>query len=151
MMIWYASRVVCDTLVTGTMAYQLWFERTRSFDSSIRSYLAIETGGLTCGVVMVELLLFFQSGSSYCFTLMMIRGKVYSNSLSAFINSRAPLSRRGDPADQEVSSFGDVNSANRKPTSAWSTQVESCAGIRATDGGVNVYTAQQRDIVDAEV
>ncbi|KAF8074483.1 hypothetical protein FPV67DRAFT_582646 [Lyophyllum atratum] len=106
LMAWLATSIVCDLMITVTLSVQLWMKKQKTFHfvnhvvhRGVR--MAIETGGLTCGVAIAELVLFLTPQSSYLHMLVIISGKIYSNSLLASLNSRAPIFRKDDPADEE--------------------------------------------------
>jgi len=111
---WLVTSIVCDLMITVTLSVQLWMKKQKEFHfvnhvvhRGVR--MALETGGLTCGVAIAELVLFLTPQSPYLHMLVIISGKIYSNSLLASLNSRAPIFRKDDPADEEV---WEVNNAS---------------------------------------
>ncbi|KAF5371381.1 hypothetical protein D9615_009653 [Tricholomella constricta] len=99
---WLSLSIICDVLITVTLVVQLRSKQSSDFKFVNHvlhraARMAIETGGLTSLVAIAELVLYMTS-RSYFFAL----GKVYSNSLLASLNSRAPIFRKDDPADEEV-------------------------------------------------
>ncbi|KAF8074482.1 hypothetical protein FPV67DRAFT_582630 [Lyophyllum atratum] len=104
---WLATSIVCDLLITITLVQQLWIKRHKEFrftnivvHRALR--IAIETGAVTCGVAIIELVLCLTPKSPYVHLLILVSGKIYSNSLLVSLNSRAPFFRKNCPADEEV-------------------------------------------------
>ncbi|KAF8054999.1 hypothetical protein FPV67DRAFT_1545907 [Lyophyllum atratum] len=121
LMAWLATSIVCDLMIIVTLSVQLWIKKQKTFHfvnhvvhRGMR--MAIETGGLTCGVAIAELVLFLTPQSSYLHMLVIISGKIYSNSLLASLNSRAPIFRKDDPADEEVWEVNHASIAFRRTT-----------------------------------
>ncbi|KAF5368268.1 hypothetical protein D9615_010365 [Tricholomella constricta] len=105
---WLSISIVCDVLITVTLVVQLRAKRNRDFKYVNHvlhraARMAIETGGLTCLIAIAELALFASWRNVHFFALIIISGKVYSNSLLASLNSRAPTFRKDfPPEDVEV-------------------------------------------------
>jgi len=68
--------------------------------------MTIEMGIITLVTAIAKLvLLTLFNRSTYCSELIIISGKIYSNSLMASLNSRAPMFRKEDISDVEVLEF----------------------------------------------
>lgn len=83
--------------------------------------MAIETGALTCCAVVIELVLYLTSYSTYWFILVIVSGKIYSNSFLASLNARAPMIRMEDSSDEVIWKADDVELVFRKTFGATST------------------------------
>lgn len=116
---WLATCIVCDIFITVTLVTQLRSVTSSEFRSTnhvvhraIR--MAVETGGITSLVAIAELVLYVASiGNIYFFMFIIISGKVYSNSLMASLNSRAPIFSKNDTVD-EVAWNGEGFNLERK-------------------------------------
>jgi len=134
-MVWLPSNIACDLLITGTLVTLLRSKSNEGFKfvnqvvhRAMR--MALETGALTCGVAIAELVLYLNSWrTSYWCLLMIISGKVYSNSLLASLNSRAATFRGDEPADVIVwrEDDSEVNVASGRTFTTRSTQMENTA------------------------
>ncbi|KAF8074492.1 hypothetical protein FPV67DRAFT_583382 [Lyophyllum atratum] len=127
---WLVVCIACDILITVTLVIQLRSKRSNQFRSTnhvlhraIR--MTIETGGLTSLVAIATLALYISTPFTvYYFMLIIISGKMYSNSFLASLNSRAAIFRRSDPSE-EVVWFGEEFNLERKITfTAKPTQTE---------------------------
>jgi len=132
LLLWLGLTLFCDCLITITLFTQLWLKRNKEFrfvnrvlHRAIR--LTIETGGLTCGVAIVELVLMATSNTNSYYALIIFSGKIYSNSLLVSLNSRAPIFRKDEPADEEVWQVEEGNIAFRRTGTLRSTQT----GVRS--------------------
>ncbi|KAF8054998.1 hypothetical protein FPV67DRAFT_951190 [Lyophyllum atratum] len=126
---WSSTSMVCDLLITITLVIQLQLRRNQHFrfvnevvHRTIR--MAIETGALTCGIAIAELALYVNGRSTYYNMLIILCGKVYSNSLLASLNSRAPILRKDEPADKDVWHIDEGYISSSRSWTARSTQVE---------------------------
>ncbi|KAF5368259.1 hypothetical protein D9615_010362 [Tricholomella constricta] len=104
---WHYLGIFCDVLITVTLVVQLWAKRSSDFKFVNHvlhraTRMAVETGGLTCAIATVELVLYLRDWNPYFFSLVIFSGKVYSNSMLASLNSRAPTFQKDYPADVEV-------------------------------------------------
>ncbi|KAF8074484.1 hypothetical protein FPV67DRAFT_582938 [Lyophyllum atratum] len=124
---WLSTSMVCDLLITITLVIQLHLRRNQHFrfvnevvHRTIR--MAIETGALTCGIAIAELASYGRS--TYFNMLIILCGKVYSNSLLASLNSRAPILRKDEPADKDAWQIYEEHISSSRSWTARSTQVE---------------------------
>ncbi|KAF8055000.1 hypothetical protein FPV67DRAFT_1750531 [Lyophyllum atratum] len=125
---WLTTSIVCDLLITITLVLQLWIKRRKGFrftnivvHRALR--IAVETGAVTCGVAIIELVLCLTPKSPYVHLLILVSGKIYSNSLLVSLNSRAPFFRKNCPADEEVWEIENPSIAFRRTITATSTEL----------------------------
>ncbi|GLB43120.1 hypothetical protein LshimejAT787_1300210 [Lyophyllum shimeji] len=131
--IWLPSNIICDVLITGTLVALL--RSTRAEGSTFVRHvvhramrMALETGALTCGIAIAELVLYLHDWrTSYWCMLMVISGKIYSNSLLASLNSRADTFKQGEPVDVVAWRVDDPEASvlSRQTLSPRSTRIES--------------------------
>lgn len=120
--LWLSASVTCDVMITATIVVQLL--RCRSED--IFSYktnqmihrairMTIETGALTAAVAITDLVLYLNAdANAWYFMFGLLIGKIYSNSLLASLNSRAPIFQI-ESADV-VTSGGSIWNSNQRST-----------------------------------
>ncbi|KAJ7149713.1 hypothetical protein C8R46DRAFT_1125850 [Mycena filopes] len=98
---WLAGSMACDVIITITLVFLLAVHRNEALHTTKRIVhramrMAIETGALTSAAVIVELALILNvSTTSWYFMLGLLITKIYSNSLLASLNSRAPVFNPG--------------------------------------------------------
>jgi len=116
---WLSLSIICDVLITIVIVIQL--RTSRNFDFKFINNIlhrairmSIETGALAALVAIAEIILYLGGRSLYFFALMTVSGKIYSNSLLASLNSRAPPFRKPDHADTEVFQSSSVMTSRLK-------------------------------------
>lgn len=105
--IWLAGSAACDSIITCSMVYLLLKRNSgiaQTNTTIIRLvHLVIETGMLTAGAALLELILFLRfPNDAFHATVAFTLAKLYSNSLMVLFNNRKRVSR-GGPSSQQLS------------------------------------------------
>jgi hypothetical protein len=104
--VWLVASAVCDVLITITIVYVLQKANHRTKFKQTTSALTrlirftVETGTTTSVMAIVELVLYLTTGKvgNWHFIGFLVLGRLYSNTLVATLNSRAPFFSGENPS-----------------------------------------------------
>ncbi|KAF7345924.1 putative Transmembrane protein [Mycena venus] len=148
---WLAGAMACDITITITLVVQLAVRRNDALVATKRIVhrairMAIETGAVTSVAVTIELALILNATTtSWYFMLGLLITKIYSNSLLASLNSRAPVFDGSTTAFWQPSNGpGNTNVFSTSPPEQTATDVElGNTSLGAFEAKPGIFTGSQ--------
>ncbi|KAF7368095.1 hypothetical protein MSAN_00875700 [Mycena sanguinolenta] len=153
--VWLVGSAACDVFITLALIGILWRRKTQTKFAETTGILnrlirlSIETGALTSGAAILEIILWLAFQEFYYhFIPFLVLGKLYSNVLVATLNCRNPLFLAGS---QTYMSAASSSTAKPQLQSAFWAEPEQKGGVTGVKPGVqvsrNIYVDHPADSI----